>query len=520
MPQFDQNFTIPSCPMGGPPFRPEPRFRSPMADVEYDGPPGERKKRFPYRGPAPHRNPAPGPLGLTGPWQNMGGAPPVPNFRNNNRRGSFRGRAPGPLRPPPHFTNGGPPHGNFHPPPAPFVKDFPKFKKASPYNMTVNPTGKVDVAAAKQKLLETVLDKKYVGLPKELLDMFSPLKCDLCNAKMNSNAMAKLHYSGKTHEKKVRQFMSNHCEGAPPAAPAAKKPKLSEEEKPILITAKMQLDEEEASAPATEDAASQQNEKTATAVIQSQKMECVHCNVSFVNPNQATQHFMSRNHSRKMRGLDPPKNAKYYNPNTCEWQAKPMALPAEDLTGRFGIGSEFSRPLDSPPFVSSTSKAPPDKSLKVYCDVCDCFTTSEEQMQNHLKGSRHQKKWAAKQKAQANLPQGIFLEEAAPKEPSINAVIKELKQVGKKAAAATDMSNYRTPSGNYYCSICNLSVNSESQFKSHSDSKKHKAKLAGGKPSPSGKNGSAKWEAPPALEEKTSNSSFGLIPADDELSRN
>jgi hypothetical protein len=50
-------------------------------------------------------------------------------------------------------------------------------------------------------------------------------------------------------------------------------------------------------------------------------MECLSCNVSFTSPVQASQHFMSKNHARKLKGLD-PKNAKYYNMDTGEWQAK------------------------------------------------------------------------------------------------------------------------------------------------------------------------------------------------------
>ena len=42
-----------------------------------------------------------------------------------------------------------------------------------------------------------------------------------------------------------------------------------------------------------------------------------------------------------------------------------------------------------------------------------------------------------------------------------------------------DLSIYRTPSGQYYCSACNLSLNSESQFTQHCDSKKHKRTMAG-----------------------------------------
>lgn len=41
-----------------------------------------------------------------------------------------------------------------------------------------------------------------------------------------------------------------------------------------------------------------------------------------------------------------------------------------------------------------------------------------------------------------------------------------------------DYSNFRTPSGSYYCSICNVTVNGENQFAQHMDSRKHKSKYA------------------------------------------
>jgi len=66
---------------------------------------------------------------------------------------------------------------------------------------------------------------------------------------MNSTSMAKLHYSGKTHEKKVRQFMNNLNGIDHNAVNAPKKAKLEQPRpvsptKPILITANLQLEGE------------------------------------------------------------------------------------------------------------------------------------------------------------------------------------------------------------------------------------------------------------------------------------
>ncbi|XP_037076168.1 uncharacterized protein LOC119097220 [Pollicipes pollicipes] len=41
-----------------------------------------------------------------------------------------------------------------------------------------------------------------------------------------------------------------------------------------------------------------------------------------------------------------------------------------------------------------------------------------------------------------------------------------------------DFSIYKTPSGKFYCLPCNLTMNSETQFAQHFESKKHKSEVA------------------------------------------
>jgi hypothetical protein len=177
-PQFDFNcFNIPRGPHEGhSPRHHPPHFRSPMEGCDYDdnfAPPDQRKRRMPYRGPAPHRNPAPGPLGLTGPWQEGGGGPRPPIFNRRGRGGFNRGFG---------HSNRPPFPGNNGPPP---MMDFPKTRKPSPYNMSVNPEGIVDVGAAKRKcndfliflFILVILD--YVNMRSHKM---SPFTC-LCGTK-------------------------------------------------------------------------------------------------------------------------------------------------------------------------------------------------------------------------------------------------------------------------------------------------------------------------------------------------
>lgn len=45
--------------------------------------------------------------------------------------------------------------------------------------------------------------------------------------------------------------------------------------------------------------------------------------------------------------------------------------------------------------------------------------------------------------------------------------------------AKKDLSQFRTPSGQFYCPTCNVSLNSENQFLQHLESKKHRSKGVG-----------------------------------------
>nr|CAD7400924.1 unnamed protein product [Timema poppensis] len=55
-------------------------------------------------------------------------------------------------------------------------------------------------------------DEDDVPLPKELTMKFGRLTCSLCNVTLTTQDMAKLHYSGKNHEKRVVVFLNEWCE--------------------------------------------------------------------------------------------------------------------------------------------------------------------------------------------------------------------------------------------------------------------------------------------------------------------
>lgn len=53
---------------------------------------------------------------------------------------------------------------------------------------------------------------KNENLPKELKQLFTPLKCQLCVCEMGSPSTAKDHYEGKKHLTKVKRWLADHPE--------------------------------------------------------------------------------------------------------------------------------------------------------------------------------------------------------------------------------------------------------------------------------------------------------------------
>lgn len=108
--------------------------------------------------------------------------------------------------------------------------------------------------------------------------------------------------------------------------------------------------------------------------------------------------------------------------------------------------------------------------LGKYCQICDISVTSEMHMRLHLAGAKHAKKLRqlgeppyTSDQATATLSQCI-LDEVTMKRP---------KNTNSSDSGQTDYSVFRTPSGQYYCQVCDLSVTSEVTLSQHFASKRH-----------------------------------------------
>ena len=164
-------------------------------------------------------------------------------------------------------------------------------------------------------------------------------------------------------------------------------------------------------------------------------LHCEPCGLALTSQAHAQQHFNGRNHQRRVNGLSPLK-AGYFNERTGKWQRHPTAEGT----------------------LAGTSTEPETNGIEdklFYCSPCGVNATSQAQLDTHLNGKSHKAK--------------------------VGATAEDNQQQTDQKSSKGDYSIFRTPSGQYYCSSCNTSVNSESQFRQHRESKKHKTKQTNSK---------------------------------------
>ncbi|XP_015430222.1 PREDICTED: zinc finger protein 346-like isoform X2 [Dufourea novaeangliae] len=262
--------------------------------------------------------------------------------------------------------------------------------------------------------------EKVASAQRELSALMKPLKCDLCNAVMNSTLQAKLHYDGKPHQKKVSMFLNQ----------SVKKQK-------------------------TEDG-------QVSSTTNDWQNYCDTCKTWFTSQTDATQHYAGKKHIRAANG---GRRARPSKKSQSQSQYNQI-----DLTGRFGIGVAFQAEVQSPattqPVVPDDTAAsvpapptgpiytPPPYPTPLRCDLCGVSANRQDQLETHKRGARHLRMLRLNG---LPVPESATENEMTPTTPG-----------------PIDYSIYRTPSGQYYCAPCNLSLNSESMFAQHVDSKKHK----------------------------------------------
>jgi len=269
-------------------------------------------------------------------------------------------------------------------------------------------------------------------MPPELLSLCKPLHCELCGVQATSPIQVKMHYEGKTHDKHVRNFFANWEDNIGQIVP---------QKFPEFDPKRMKCGQEDH-------------------IGNHEPLHCYTCDLYFTSVAQLEQHKAGRNHQRLSVGLTPMKPG-YYNKETLKWQRQPVneeEPPQCDLILQ-------SPPSDRDPVAN-----------KFWCDLCKVGAPSQTQIDMHLNGKSHKSRMKRSMGGVANDDLQAIQKRVQLKDSIFKLSNKVVSIPSHTRRKGPDLSVYRTPSGQYYCAACNISLNSEPQFAQHQVSKNHKKK--------------------------------------------
>lgn len=204
---------------------------------------------------------------------------------------------------------------------------------------------------------------------------------------------------------------------------------------------------------------------------------CKLCNVTLNSAQQAQAHYQGKNHGKKLRN--------YYAANSCPPPARmssvaePVATPLVPVPPQVGSCKPGGR------VILATEND--------YCKLCDASFSSPAVAQAHYQGKNH-----AKRLRLAEAQSHSFSDSAEAGQRRTRKEGSEFKMVASRRTMYTVQSNSAgpyfnarsrqriprdlamcvTPSGQFYCSMCNVGAGEEVEFRQHLESKQHKSKVS------------------------------------------
>ncbi|XP_038673188.1 zinc finger matrin-type protein 3 isoform X2 [Scyliorhinus canicula] len=204
---------------------------------------------------------------------------------------------------------------------------------------------------------------------------------------------------------------------------------------------------------------------------------CKLCNVSLNSTQQAQAHYQGKNHSKKLRN--------YYAGHQCV--AAPKLTHFVDQPGT---------QLHPPASQSGSSKTAGRVILATandYCKLCDASFSSPAVAQAHYQGKNHAKRLrlAEAQKSNSLSTAAELTKRRQRKEGNEFKVVPNRRNLHgvqntlgpyfnprSRQRIPRDLAMCVTPSGQFYCSMCNIGASEEQEFRLHLESKLHKSKVS------------------------------------------
>uniref|UniRef100_A0A8C2Z9I3 Zinc finger matrin-type protein 3 n=1 Tax=Cyclopterus lumpus TaxID=8103 RepID=A0A8C2Z9I3_CYCLU len=201
---------------------------------------------------------------------------------------------------------------------------------------------------------------------------------------------------------------------------------------------------------------------------------CKLCNVTLNSAQQAQAHYQGKNHSKKLRNF-------YAGSQQPPAIRIPEVLEANGQTSVCS-GSNHSDYKGATRVILATEND--------YCKLCDASFSSLAVAQAHYQGKNHAKKLRLAE-AQQNSSSIEAAQRRNRKDGSEYTLVKNRRSPQVPASMPGPYYNPRprqriprdlamcvTPSGQFYCSMCNCGAEQEADFRQHLESKQHKAKVS------------------------------------------
>ncbi|XP_077146611.1 zinc finger matrin-type protein 3 [Ranitomeya variabilis] len=197
-------------------------------------------------------------------------------------------------------------------------------------------------------------------------------------------------------------------------------------------------------------------------------LSCKLCNVTLNSAQQAQAHYQGKNHSKKLRNF-----------------SASSSCPASSRHTLHTVSSES--PNVTPPKIGGRVILATEDD---YCKLCDASFSSPVVAQAHYQGKNH-----AKRLRLAETPANAFMDSEckrrARKEGSEHKVMPNRRNVcslqnnpgpyfnpRSRQRIPRDLAMCVTPSGQFYCSMCNAGASEELEFRQHLETKQHKSKVS------------------------------------------
>jgi len=186
-------------------------------------------------------------------------------------------------------------------------------------------------------------------LPSTLTMLCTPDKCSLCEVPFNGPTISRSHYDGKTHEKKVAQYLTEHV------AEECSRPKK------VKMT----------SPPVTEAASG---------------LFCSVCSLICTSSVVYDSHMQGKAHNSKVRAADMAKNGEVGNKMGCS-VCKIFVTSADALSTHL-TGKQHRR--------KSERLQEEQEGLVLHCEQCGVTATDKHGLEAHLTGRKHMDKVGGK----------------------------------------------------------------------------------------------------------------------------